>query len=151
MARPHLEASGVPYHGCAEGMLRQAHALGFGQSPHGAVEMGRASEVEQGAGKLAVGHNDDVQSSVPPPWPRELAYTQVFLLLAILLLAHQVIRQEPWLNTGRLLGRPGTRPWAILSSHVFPDHLMSSSPSSPIYLLGDPALSGLVSLPIKCA
>lgn len=59
--------------------------------------MGRAGEVEQGASELAVGNDDDVQSSVPPPWPRELAHTQVLLLLAILLVAHQVIRQEPLL------------------------------------------------------
>lgn len=62
--------------------------------------MGRAGEVEQGASELAVGNDNDVQSSVPPPWPRELAHTQVLLLLAILLVAHQVIRQEPWPNTG---------------------------------------------------
>lgn len=78
MAKAHLEALGVPDHSCAERMLRQAHALGLGQSPHGAVEVGRASEIEQGTGKLAVGNHNDVQSSVPPPWPWELAYTQVY-------------------------------------------------------------------------
>lgn len=57
--------------------------------------MGRAGEVEQGTSELAAGNDDDVQSSVPPPWPRELAHTQVLLLLAVLLVAHQVIRQEP--------------------------------------------------------
>lgn len=117
-ARPHLETSGVPHHSCAEGMLRQAHALGLGQGPHGTVEVGRAGEVEQGACKLAVGHNDDVQSSVPSPWSWELAYTQVLLLLTILLLAHQVISQEPWPNIEGLLGGLGARPWAIPSSQL---------------------------------
>lgn len=39
---------------CAEGMLRQAHALAFGQGLHGAVEVGRARGVEQGTGTLSV-------------------------------------------------------------------------------------------------
>ena len=74
--------------------------------------MGRAGEVEQGTSELGVGNDDDVQSSVPPPWPRELAHTQVLLLLAVLLVAHQVIRQEPWPNTEGLLGGQGARAWA---------------------------------------
>lgn len=80
-------------------MLRQAHALGLGQSSHGPVEVGRPSEVEQGTGKLAVGHHDDVQSPVALAGPWEPAHTQVLLLLAILFLAHQVICEEPWPNT----------------------------------------------------
>lgn len=79
-------------------MLRQAHALGLGQSSHGPVEVGRAGEVEQGTGKLTIGHDDNVQSPVPLPGPWKPAHTQVLLLLAILLLAHQVICEEPWSN-----------------------------------------------------
>lgn len=59
--------------------------------------MCRAGKVEQGTGKLAVGHHDDVQAPVSPPWPWEPAHPQVLLLLTILLLAHQVICEEPLL------------------------------------------------------
>jgi hypothetical protein len=100
LAMPHLEALGIPYHSCTEGMFCQAHALGLGQSPHGPVEVGRASKVEQGTSKLTVGHNNDVQSSVLPSWSWELAHTQVLLLLAIILLAHQIICEKPWQKTG---------------------------------------------------
>lgn len=83
-------------------MLGEAHAFGLGQGPHGAVEVSRAGEVEQSAGKLAVRHHDDVKPAVTLGRPRETAHPQVLLLITIVLLTHQVIRKEAWgERTGR--------------------------------------------------
>lgn len=102
MTRSQLDASRASHHSRAEGMLRQAHALGLGQGPHGAVEVSRASEVEQGAGKLTVRHHDDVKPAVTLGLPREATHPQVLLLITVVLLTHQVICKEAWgERTGR--------------------------------------------------
>lgn len=102
MARGHLDTSRASHHGRAEGMLGEAHTLGLGQGAHGAVEVSRAGEVEQSAGKLTVRHHNDVKPAVTLGWPREAAYPQVLLLITIVLLTHQVICKEAWGDgTGR--------------------------------------------------
>lgn len=96
MARCHLGTPGASHHSRAERVLRQAHALGPGQGAHGAVEVSRAREVEQGTGELAVRHHDDVQPAVPLRWPGQAAHAQVLLLITVVLLTHQVICKEAW-------------------------------------------------------
>jgi len=90
----HLDAAAAD-HALIQRVLRQAHALGLGQGAQRAVEVRRAREVHGGARKLAVGHQDDVQSAVAVvDGPRQTAHAHVLLLLALLLVAHQVIGQK---------------------------------------------------------
>lgn len=96
VARCHLGTARASHHGRAERVLRQAHALGLGQGAHGAVEVSRAREVEQGAGELPVRHHDDVEPAVTPRGPRQAAHAQVLLLITVVLLTHQVVCKEAW-------------------------------------------------------
>ena len=63
--------------------------------------MGGAGEVHERAGELPVGHHDDVETAVAPPGPGQTAHAHVLLLLAVLLVAHQVVGQEAWTGESR--------------------------------------------------
>lgn len=86
--------SALPHHVAVERVFRQAHELGLRQRAHGPVEMGRSGKVEQSAGELVVRHHDHVQAPMALPGARQPTHSHVLLLLAVLLVAHQVVCQK---------------------------------------------------------
>lgn len=82
----HLQAA-LAHHVSVQGVLREAHLLGFGQSSHGTVEVSRSSEVQQGARKLGVWHHDDVEPAMALTRARQAAHPQVLLLFSVLFVA----------------------------------------------------------------
>lgn len=65
--------------------------------------MCRTREIQEGASKLIVGYDYDVQPAMAVAGPWQTADTQVFLLLSVLLMAHQVICQKPFEKKKQLL------------------------------------------------
>lgn len=60
--------------------------------------MCRPGEIQEGASKLIIGHHYDVQPAMAVARPWQTADAHVFLLLSVLLVAHQVVCQKPFRN-----------------------------------------------------
>lgn len=93
--RYHLYAT-LAHHAGVQRVFWQAHSLCLGECAHGAVEVGRAGEVKQGACEFIQWHNNDIEPPMALTRAWEDTYAHVFLLLAVLLVTHQIVRQEAW-------------------------------------------------------